>query len=165
MKHLEELKEVVKRELEKFGKQGDISVSNLDKIHKLSDLYKNLCKIEMLEEESEGEYSEARGGRGGNRGGRSSYEMGGSSYDDDMMYSERRGRGRNARRDSMGRYSSEGGSYEGGLSYRGGSSYERGYSRDESKDEMMSMLGEMMEDANPKEREALKECMRALERA
>ena len=158
MKHLEELKEVVKRELEKFGKQGDISVSSLDKIHKLSDLYKNLCKIEMLEEESEGGYSEARGGRGG------SY-MHGSSYDDDMMYSERRGRGRNAKRDSMGRYSSEGGSYEGGSSYRGGqggSSYEGGYSQ--AKDDMMMMLGEMMEDASPKEREALKKCMRELER-
>lgn len=159
MKHLEELKEVVKRELEKFGKQGDISVSSLDKIHKLSDLYKNLCKIEIMESESDGEYSEARGGRGR---GRSSYD-GGSSYDDDMMYSERRGRGRNAKRDSMGRYSSEGGSYEGGSSYRGGSSYEGGYSQ--AKDDMMMMLGDMMEDANPKEREALKECMRALERA
>ena len=156
MKHLEELKEVVKRELEKFGKQGDISVSSLDKIHKLSDLYKNLCKIEMLESESEGEYSEARGGRGG------SY-MHGSSYDDDMMYSERRGRGRNAKRDSMGRYSSEGGSYEGGCSYeRGG---QGGYSRDEATDWMMRELGSMMEDADPKEREALKECMRAIKRA
>lgn len=164
MKHLEELKEVVKRELEKFGKQGDISVSNLEKIHKLSDLYKNLCKIEMLEEESEGGYSEARGG---GRGGRSSYE-GGSSYDEDMMYSERRGRGRNAKRDSMGRYSSEGGSYDGGSSYRGGqggSSYEGGYSRHDAKDWMMSQLGEMMEDADPKEREALKKCMRAIEEA
>lgn len=164
MKHLEELKEVVKRELEKFGKQGDISVSSLDKIHKLSDLYKNLCKIEMLEEEAEGGYSEARGGRGGNRGGHSSYD-GGSSYDDDMMYSERRGRGRNAKRDSMGRYSSDGGSYASGSSYRGGqggSSYEGGYSQ--AKDDMMSMLGEMMEDASPKEREALKKCMRELER-
>lgn len=158
MKHLEELKEVVKRELEKFGKQGDISVSSLDKIHKLSDLYKNLCKIEMLEEEAEGGYSEARGGRGGSRGGRSSYD-GGSSYDDDMMYSERRGRGRNAKRDSMGRYSSEGGSYEGGSSYERG-----GYSRDEATDWMMRELGSMMEDADPKQREALKKCMRELER-
>lgn len=158
MKHLEELKEVVKRELEKFGKQGDISVSSLDKIHKLSDLYKNLCKIEMLEEEAGGGYSEARGGRGR---GRSSYD-GGSSYDDDMMYSERRGRGRNAKRDSMGRYSSEGGSYEGGSSYeRGG---QGGYSRDEATDWMMRELGSMMEDADPKQREALKKCMRELER-
>jgi hypothetical protein len=147
MKHLEELKESIKRELEKFAKQGDVSVGTLEKIHKLSDTYKNLCKIEMLEEESEGGYSEARGGRT-----RSSYAMGGSSYDDDMMYSERRGRGRNAKRDSMGRYSSDGG-------------YEGGYSRHDAKDWMMSQLGEMMEDADPKEREALKECMRAIERA
>ena len=169
MKHIEELKETIKRELEKFAKQGDVSVNTLEKIHKLSDTYKNLCKIEALED-ADGGYSEARGGRGGNRGGgRSSYEMGGSSYDDDMMYSERRGRGRNAKRDSMGRYSSEGGSYErgsqGGSSYRGGSSYEGGYSRHDAKDWMMSQLGEMMEDADPKEREALKECMRAIERA
>ena len=147
MKHLEELKESIKRELEKFAKQGDVSVGTLEKIHKLSDTYKNLCKIEMLEEESEGGYSEARGGRT-----RYSYAMGGSSYDDDMMYSERRGRGRNAKRDSMGRYSSDGG-------------YEGGYSRHDAKDWMMSQLGEMMEDADPKEREALKECMRAIERA
>lgn len=147
MKHLEELKESIKRELEKFAKQGDVSVSTLEKIHKLSDTYKNLCKIEMLEEESDGGYSEARGGRT-----RSSYAMGGSSYDDDMMYSERRGRGRNVKRDSMGRYSSDGG-------------YEGGYSRHDAKDWMMSQLGEMMEDADPKEREALKECMRAIERA
>lgn len=160
MKYIEELKETIKRELEKFAKQGDVSVSTLEKIHKLSDTYKNLCKIEALEE-SEGGYSETRSRRGG------AY-MHGSSYDDDMMYSERRGRGRNAKRDSMGRYSSEGGSYEGGSSYRGGqggSSYEGGYSRHDAKDWMMSQLGEMMEDADPKEREALKECMRAIERA
>lgn len=156
MKHLEELKESIKRELEKFAKQGDVSVSTLEKIHKLSDTYKNLCKIEMLEEESEGGYSETRGGRT-----RSSYAMGGSSYDDDMMYSERRGRGRNAKRDSMGRYSSEGGFYEGGSYERGG---QGGYSRDEATDWMMRELGSMMEDADPKQREALKKCMRELER-
>lgn len=163
MKHLEDLKEVVKRELEKFGKQGDISVNSLDKIHKLSDLYKNLCKIEMIETEEEGGYSEAGNWMGEGR-------MYGNSY--------ARGRGRNAKRDSMGRYSredgysEEGGSYR-GLSYDDDMSYARGgmrggrggYSRDEGKDEMMSMLGEMMEDANPKERQALKECMRALEKA
>ncbi len=160
MKHLEELKDSIKMELEKYGKQG-LSASNFERVKGLLAMYKDACKIEMLEEEAEGGYSEARGVRGGNRGGRSSYD-GGSSYNDDMMYSERRGRGRNAKRDSMGRYSSEGGSYEGGSSYRGGSSYEGGYSQ--AKDDMMMMLGEMMEDASPKEREALKKCMRELER-
>lgn len=153
MKHLEKLKEALCEELDKFGKSGDITVNSLEKIHKLTDTIKNIDKIMMLEEE-EG-YSEARGGRGG------SY-MHGSSYDDDMMYSERRGRGRNAKRDSMGRYSSEGGSYEGGSSYeRGG---QVGYSRDEATDWMMRELGSMMEDADPKQREALKKCMRELER-
>lgn len=141
MKHLEELKEVVKRELEKFGKQGDISVSNLDKIHKLSDLYKNLCKIEMLEEE--GGYSEVY-------------------MDGDMMHGNSYARGRRyAKRDSMGRYSSDGGSYEGGSYERGG---QGGYSRDEASDWMMRELGSMMDDADPKQREALKKCMRELER-
>lgn len=138
MKHLEELKEVVKRELEKFGKQGDISVSSLDKIHKLSDLYKNLCKIEMLEEEADGGYSE---------------EMYGSSY--------ARGR-RYAKRDSMGKYSRDGGySEDDDYSERRTG---RGYSRDEATDHLMRQLGNMMEDADPKQRETLKKWMRELER-
>ena len=142
MKHLEELKEVVKRELEKFGKQGDISVSNLDKIHKLSDLYKNLCKIEMLEEE--GGYSEGY-------------------MDDGMMHGNSYARGRRyAKRDSMGRYSRDGG-YSEDEDYserRTG----RGYSRDEATDHLMRQLGNMMEDADPKQRETLKKWMRELER-
>ena len=171
MEYIEKIKKMLCKELEAFSVKPNLTVTDLEKIHKLTDTVKNLDKIKMFEEESEG-YSERRGG------GRSSYERGGSSYDDDMMYSERRGRGRNAKRDSMGRYSSEGGSYEyseeggsyrrggqGGSSYRGGSSYEGGMSSyDEGKDHMMSMLGGMMEDANPNEREILKDCMRKLER-
>ena len=156
LKYTDEAKMALEKEIDKISKSGEISVNVLEKLHKLTDTYKNFCKIEMLEKESEGGYSEARGGRGG------SY-MHGSSYDGDMMYSERRGRGRDAKRDSMGRYSSEGGSYEDGGN-RGGSSYERGYSRGEASDWMMKQLGEMMEDADPKEREALKKCMRELER-
>ena len=149
MKHLEKLKEALCEELDKFGKSGDITVNSLDKIHRLTDTIKNIDKIMMLEE-SEG-YSEERGRT----------QMGGSSYDDDMMYSERRGRGRNAKRDSLGRYSSEGGSYEGGSYERGG---QGGYSRDEATDWMMRELGSMMEDADPKQRETLKKWMRELER-
>ena len=84
------------------------------------------------------------------------------SYDDDMMYSERRGRGRYAKRDSMGRYSSEDGmSYDDYSEER----MDRRYSRDDAKDHIMSKLGSMMEDADPNEREILKDCMRKLERA
>lgn len=125
MKHLEKLKEALCEELDKFGKSGDITVNSLEKIHKLTDTIKNIDKIMALEEESG--YSEAGEWMADGR-------MHGTSY--------ARGRGRNAKRDSMGRYS-----------------------RDDAKDAMMNRLGEMMEDADPKEREALKECMRAIERA
>ena len=143
MKHLEELKEVVKRELEKFGKQGDISVSNLEKIHKLSDLYKNLCKIELLESE-DGGYSEGY-------------------MDDGMMHGSSYARGhRYAKRDAMGRYSRDGGySEDDDYSER---RMGRGYSRDEATDHLMRQLGNMMEDADPKQRETLKKWMRELER-
>ena len=169
MEYIDKIKKMLCKELEEYGEMGKIkNASELDMIWKLTDTVKNLDKIEMLEDE--GGYSEAKGGRGRGGRGRSSYAMGGSSYDDDMMYSERRGRGRYAKRDSMGRYSSEGGSYEGGSSYddyseessyRGG----RGYSRGDAKDHMMNKLGSMMEDADPNEREILKDCMRKLERA
>lgn len=43
--------------------------------------------------------------------------------------------------------------------------YDRRYSRDEAKDRMMSQLGEMMEGADPNERESLKKAMREIERA
>jgi hypothetical protein len=154
MEYIEKIKKMLCKELDEYAMKQKISGADLDMIWKLTDTVKNLDKIAMLEEDSEG-YSEARGGRG-------RYYMGGSSYDDDMMYSERRGRGRNARRDSMGRYSSEdGSSYDDYSEAR----TDRRYSRDDAKDHMMSKLGEMMEGADPKEREALKQCMRAIERA
>ena len=157
MEYLEKIKKMLCRELEKFSMKTDLTVSDLEKIHKLTDTVKNLDKIKLLSEEEEG-YSEARGIRGDYR----------YSYDDDMMYSERRGRGRNAKRDSMGRYSSEGGSYdysEEGNSYRRGrSSYDGDTSYDGAKDHMMNKLGEMMTSANEEEREILKDCMRKLER-
>ncbi len=163
MEYIEKIKKMLCKELDEYAMKQKLTGGDLDMIWKLTDTVKNLDKIEMLEEESGG-YSEARGGRGR---GRSSYAMGGSSYDNDMMYSERRGRGRNAKRDSMGRYSSEGGSYDGGSSYDDYSEerMDRRYSRGDAKDHMMNKLGSMMEDADPNEREILKDCMRKLERA
>ena len=163
MEYIDKIKKMLCKELEEYAEMGKIKNSTeLDMIWKLTDTVKNLDKIEMLEEESEG-YSEARGGRGRGGRGRSSYAMGGSSYDDDMMYSERRGRGRYAKRDSMGRYSSDDGmSYD---DYSDENSYRSGYSRGDAKDHMMNKLGSMMENADPNEREILKDCMRKLERA
>ena len=98
---LYKLKEMLCKELEEYGKKGDLSTGSLEVVDKLAHTVKNLGKvIEMYEEE--GEYSGAYNMGGGlyeNRGGR------GGSYREG---SYARGRGRNARRDSMGRYSSEG---------------------------------------------------------
>ena len=153
MEYIDKIKKMLCKELDEYAMKSKLTGGDLDMIWKLTDTVKNLDKIEMLEDE--GGYSEARGR------GRFSY-MGGSSYDDDMMYSERRGRGKNAKRDSMGRYSSDmGSSYDDYSEER----IDRRYSRGDAKDHMMNKLGSMMEDADPNEREILKDCMRKLERA
>lgn len=142
LKYMDEGKSTLEREIDKILKTGDISVNTLEKLHTMTDTYKNMLKICLLSEES------------------------GESYDTGSSY--RRGRGRNAKRDSMGRYSNEEGYSADGNSYRDDDvAYARGgrMSYDSGKDAMMTKIGEMMEDASPKEREALKECMRAIERA
>ena len=144
MEYIEKIKKMLCKELDEYAMKTKLSMADIDVIHKLTDTVKNLDKIEMLEDD--GGYSETRGGMSGR-----SY-MHGSSYDDDMMYSERRGRGRNARRDSMGRYSSDMDDYS-------EERMDRRYSRDDAKDHLMHKLGEMMEDADPKQREALEEAM------
>jgi hypothetical protein len=160
MEYIEKIKKMLCKELEEYAEMGKMkSASDLDMIWKLTDTVKNLDKIEMLEDD--GGYSEARGMRG------RSY-MHGSSYDDDMMYSERRGRGRYAKRDRMGRYSSDDGmsydDYSEESSYRG-SSYESGrYSRDDAQDHLMHKMGMMMEEADPKQRKILEEAMQKIRR-
>jgi len=88
------------KELEKKADNG-LSMSEIQLMDTLLHAKKNLLKAEEMEEESE--YSGAmRDGimyRDGMRGG---------SYRGRYEGSYARGRGRNARRDSMGRYSSEG---------------------------------------------------------
>ena len=100
-----------------------LSMNELEYANKLTEMKKNLLKIDMLEGDSE--YSNAAGGRSSLRG-----SYGYPIADNGMMYrggSYARGRGRNAKRDAMGRYSSE------------------GYSRAE--DDFMMDLRELMEDA------------------
>jgi hypothetical protein len=83
--------------------------------------------------------------------------------DDGMMHGSSYARGRRyAKRDSMGRYSKDGGySEDDDYSER---RMGRGYSMDEATDRLMRQLGNMMEDADPKQRETLKKWMRELER-
>ena len=144
MEYIEKIKKMLCRELDGYALKGKLSGSDLDMIWKLTDTVKNLDKIEMLEDgDSYDGYSEMR-----------EYPyIGGSSYE--------RGRCRSAKRDSMGRYSSEDRMTDDYSEAR----MDRRYSRDEAKDHMMNKLGSMMEDADPNEREILKKCMRELERA
>ena len=141
MEYIEKIKKMLCKELDEYAMKSKISGSDLDMIWKLTDTVKNLDKIEMLEDgDSYDGYSEMR-----------EYPyMGGSSYE--------RGRGRYAKRDRMGRYSSD---MDDDYSER----MDRRYSRDDAKDHLMSALGEAMEGASPNEREILKKCMRELERA
>lgn len=89
MHELYELKDKLMDELKEYGGK-DMSAGSLEVVDKLTHTIKNLCKI--IEDMEESGYSE--------------YDYRGGSY---RGGSYARGRGRNAKRDSMGRYSSEGG--------------------------------------------------------
>lgn len=155
MHYMHDLKDLLCAELEDYAekgkKSGKMSMGDLDSIHKLTDTVKNILKIDLLE--SEEGYSEDGHYIGDGR-------IYGTSYDDGMRrgagYSYARGRGRYAKRDSMGRYSRDD-----GYMRRDG-----GYSREDGKAYMMEQLEDMMEDAEkPAEKEALRRCMEALKRA
>lgn len=145
MHELYELKEKLCKELEEYGGKEDMTAGSLEVIDKLAHAIKNIDKI--IEMYDEGEYSNAggsyRGGSyddgmmGGNTGG-GSYARGGRGGNHGGTYRGRyegsyaRGRGRNAKRDSMGRYSSEG--------------YSRAYGMDEMVDSIRSMMNELPPD-------------------
>ena len=162
MDYMMDLKGLLCAELEEYAekgmKSGKMSMGDLETVHKLTDTVKNILKIGMLDEESG--YSEDGHYMGEGRIYGTSYESG---YSERGGSSYARGRGRYAKRDSMGRYSRDD-----GMSYaRGGRGGNRGgYSRDDGKHYMMEQLEEMMEEAEkPAEKEALRRCMDALKRA
>lgn len=65
MEHLHKIKKLLKKELEELSSHNNISMSELDVIHKLTDTIKNIDKIVMLERQGDGDdgYSR-RYGRG-----------------------------------------------------------------------------------------------------
>lgn len=112
---LYELKDLLCEELMEINKKHDFkNMAELEVAYKAVDIIKDITTIEAMEESS----------------------FGGESYDDDMSYARNR--------DSMGRYSSRG--------RRSRRSYDntdrmmvmnRGYSGDDSKEEMMRKIDEM----------------------
>lgn len=173
---MHKLKENLKQELYEFEEKAErnpkakMSLQELQRVNLASDTVKNLCKIEMLEEG--GGYSEESRWMADGK-------MYGTSYDDGTSYA--RGRGRNAKRDSMGRYSSEGESYRGGSSYDDGMSYEGssyarggnrggnmggrgGYSREGATEHLVRKAEEMMDMAQTEEeRRAIHKFIKNLE--
>ena len=146
MHKLEELREMLMDELNECVKKDELSTSSLDIIDKLTHSIKSIDTIIAMEE---ADYS---------------YE-GGGSYN-----SYARGRGRNAKRDSRGRYARDGRSYD-DMSYDGNSYYSRrgrnsydGYSRDVAKDEIMNELRNLqMTSKDEESKQMIKDLMRQLE--
>ena len=98
---MHKLMEYICDELEEYErkaeKDGKLSMSEIDYIDKLAHIKKSLLSAEEMWEDSE--YSNADGTNYAMRGGRGGNSYRGGSY--------ARGRGRGARRDSVGRYSRE----------------------------------------------------------
>lgn len=104
MHKIYELKDKLCEELEEYGDKK-LDAGSLEVIDKLAHTIKNLDKI--IEKYEDEDYSSAYNDGMSYEGG--SYERdgnrGGNRYS--SRYAMARGRGRNARRDSMGRYSSD----------------------------------------------------------
>ena len=169
MHYMQDLKDLLCAELQEYAengkRSGKMSKADIEVIDTVLNSVKNIYKIDKYKEEMEG-YSEDGHYMGEGRIYGTSYESGYSERDGS---SYARGRGRYAKRDSMGRYSRDGGmSYDDDMSYaRGGRGGNRGgYSREDGKHYMMGELERLMEKASTHtEREALEKCMQALERA
>lgn len=93
MKHFQKMMDVICEEIDKIAEKG-LTTQNLETAYKLIDMMKDLKTVEGMEEYSDGE-----------------------SGTDYSMRMSGRGRGRYAKRDSMGRYASR---YDGDMSYDDG---------------------------------------------
>ncbi len=123
MEHFDTLMDMAEAEIKAVAKNGKFKTrEEISYVNNLVDMVKNIYKIEEMCEEDEGS-SYARGGRSYRSYPRYN-DYDGGAYDDGMGMSYARGRGRNARRDSMGRYS-----------------------RADGKDEFMDTLREAMDSA------------------
>lgn len=141
-KSLSELKETLCRELDEISRKSDMSMGDLDTLHKLTDTIKNIDKICMLEDNKG--YS--------NDGG----WMGEDSYGRSASYANRGQhwvRGHYSRDDGYSRddYSN---------TRRGG------YSRDGAKDKMIRQLEKMVDNADDETiRSTIYRCISQLENA
>lgn len=144
MKVYDQIKDMLCDELEGIAKKKELTTNSLDVLYKGIDILKDITTIEAMEQE----YGHDEGYSGGYYG-RMPYYM----YDDGMGghgNSYARGRGSNARRDSMGRYSSEGRSYGHYDDYSG-----------DTKEELQRLMNSAQ---NEREREAIRKALDSMNR-
>ena len=134
MHKLEELREMLMEELNDCVKKGDeLSTSSLEIIDKLTHSIKSIDTIIAMEE---------------------------AGYSNDYSYA--RGRGRYAKRDSMGRYARDDMSYDDRDYSR--RNRDGRYSREDAKDDLMNELRGLQMDAKDEEsRHMIKEWIKQLE--
>lgn len=130
MQKMEELRSMLCDELDKITKKGELSAGSLDVVDKLTHSIKSIDTIMAMED---------------------------AGYSNESGYSYARGRGRNTRRDSMGRYSRDN---DGSYNYMDGSyardgRMNRGYSRHDAKEELAMDLKELKRDAKDQETERM----------
>lgn len=146
MKVYDRIKDMLCDELEEIAKKGELTSNNLEVIDKSIDIIKDIATIHAMEEEYPTEGYSKDGGYSQGYYGRMPYYM----YDDGMPHDDHsyaRGRGSDARRDSMGRYSSMGRSYD-------------GYSGD-TKEELTRLMNTAQ---NDREREAIRAALDKMNR-
>ena len=148
---MHEIKKMFMNELyeyeEKAKKMPNAKFSNqdLERIRGLTDSVKNICKIDAFSEDE-------------------GYSEDGEYMGEGRIYGMSYARGRNRRRDSMGRYSRDDGMSYDGMSYARQGGNRGGYSRDGASKLLMEKAEEMLEMSHdPKERKAIEKFMRELE--
>lgn len=159
------MQEHICRELEKKAESGLKSTADLDTIWKLIDAYKNLLKIDMLQESAEGEYShgEYSERRKRDNRGRYSREGGGNySYDMDSSYN-RDGYGRGGYSEARDRYMDDKHSYRSTRSPD--SKRDMNVSLHDCMTKLKEELQEMMSNADTREeRDKIKEMLQEIGR-
>lgn len=150
MKVYEQIHDMLCDELEEIAKKKELTTNSLDVLYKGIDILKDISTIEAMEQEYGSGYSQD-GGYSQSYWNRMPYYM----YDDGMGMSHdgnsyARGRGANAKRDAMGRYSNDGRSYD----------YSMGYSGD-TKEELQRIMNNAQ---NDREREAIRKALDSMSR-
>lgn len=145
MKALYDLRDKLCEELEEVAQKQELSMGDLDTVHKLTDTIKNIDKICMMDEG--GGYSQAGDWEARGRFGRNSYDDGDAYAMDGMR----------------GGYSREGGYRQSGR--RGRSRTTGRYvSRAEGKDKMRETIEDMLQESelSPEEARSLKRALDSL---